>query len=59
MITYNPYNSKDCAIAYYTFGHEMAHIMGADHDRPNTPAPFYPEGTGELILGTNVRTIMA
>lgn len=47
-----------CALGYYSFGHEIGHILGADHDvvdRPTNRA--YAHGHGHLH-GTSWRSIM-
>ncbi len=51
----------DCATGYYSFAHEIGHLMGARHDIANDPAvhPF-PWGHGFQNPGANGwRTIMA
>lgn len=51
---------KDCAVGYYTFGHETSHMFGATHNaEAGTGTPFYPYGRGYLIKGTGSRTIMS
>ena len=54
-------NQKNCALGGYTFGHELGHNLGADHDPRVVQRPFYPDGQGHLILpsGSGYRTIMA
>ena len=51
----------DCATGYYSFGHELGHLMGARHDEHNDPstAPF-PYGHGlQHNAAPSWRTIMA
>jgi len=49
---------KDCALGYYTFGHELAHNFGCNHDPRTTTNNIYPYGHGHLIEG-GYRTILA
>jgi len=44
---------KDCALGYYTFGHETAHNFGAHHDPDQATNSWYPEGHGHLITKKN------
>merc|ERR1719288_57603 len=44
---------KDCALGYYTFGHETAHNFGAHHDPHQATNSWYPEGHGHLITKKN------
>ena len=41
--------TKSCAIAFYTFGHEIGHNLGAHHNREVTFNSKFPEGHGHLI----------
>ena len=52
---------KSCALGYYTFGHELGHNFGADHDPRVVPRPRVSYGRGHLILpsGSRYRTVMA
>merc|ERR550539_1335477 len=56
---------KSCALGYYSFGHEIAHNLGALHDPRVSSNGIFPEGHGHLIAqgsGTNsrgYRTIMS
>jgi len=52
----------DCATGYYSFAHELGHLMGARHDMANDPSksPFsYGHGYQYLSGATKWRTIMA
>jgi hypothetical protein len=51
---------RDCATGYYSFGHEMGHNMGADHDW-FVSANTTPSSTshGLVNVGAKWRTIMA
>jgi len=54
---------KSCALGHYTFGHELGHSMGLQHN-PETGRPsYYPGGHGHIIEAGNashgVRSIMA
>ena len=57
--------SKNCAIGYYSFGHELGHNFGLDHNREQGVNRLYDYGYGHLIdIGssldqTGFRTIMA
>lgn len=56
--------STDCAVGNYSFAHELAHNMGAAHDRNNAGGtPIYPYAYGYWIPngsgGYLGRTIMA
>ena len=49
-----------CAKGYYSFGHEIAHMFGAQHDRRVSKRSYVPYGHGFLIEGSsNSRTILA
>ena len=51
---------RDCATGYYSFGHEMGHNMGADHDwfvSANTTPSSAAHGL--VNVGARWRTIMA
>ena len=52
--TYNTGNTvsvtkKSCALGYYSFGHEIAHNLGALHDPRVSTNSRFPEGHGHLI----------
>lgn len=47
---------RDCALGYFSFAHEMAHILGARHNRENAP-DTHPYGHGFLV-GPKVSTVM-
>ena len=51
---------KDCATGYYSFGHEMGHVMGAGHDwyvdSSTTP---YAYSHGYVYKPSRWRTVMA
>merc|ERR1711934_1055837 len=47
-----------CAIGSYTFGHEVSHNFGNDHDQYDKTNKI-PYAHGYHIPGTNARTIMA
>jgi peptidyl-Asp metalloendopeptidase len=51
---------QNCAVGYYTFGHEMGHLQGARHDPATDPSnsPF-TYGHGYIIQNRVYRTIMA
>jgi hypothetical protein len=52
--------ARDCATGYYSFGHEMGHIMGADHDRYVEPRDAaYSYSHGYVHLPGRWRTVMA
>ena len=55
--------AKDCAVGYYSFGHEVGHNVGAHHDPDTSTNTIYSYGHGHLIAAGNgasgVRTIMA
>jgi len=49
---------KSCAVGYYSFGHEIGHNFGCQHD-PDTSTNYdYPYGHGHLIQ-TGYRTVLA
>merc|ERR1712002_1428964 len=57
---------KSCAVGRFSFGHEIGHNFGCDHDAGNGPNPYYSYGLGKHICMkvdgywcTGVRTIMA
>ena len=54
---------KACASAYYTFGHEVGHNVGCDHDPNRADNSKYDYGHGHLIEAgkgnKGVRSIMA
>jgi hypothetical protein len=52
---------RSCATGYYSFGHELGHIMGARHDRyvDNTDNRPYQYNHGFVNVAGQWRTIMA
>ena len=51
---------RDCATGYYSFGHEMGHIMGANHDwYMDTSTTPYAYGHGYVYKPGKWRSIMA
>ena len=54
---------KSCALGYYSFGHEIGHTLGAEHDPKYSKNLRFPEGHGHLIENGNwyygMRTILA
>ena len=54
---------KSCAVGYYTFGHEIAHSFGCQHDPQTSTNRDYPDGHGHLIprgqASQGYRTILA
>ena len=56
--------AKSCALGYFTFGHEIAHNIGAYHNRETGHInPYYPHGQGHLIdkgaAASGARSILA
>ncbi|XP_023334529.1 mucin-3A isoform X9 [Eurytemora carolleeae] len=54
---------KSCAVGYFTFGHEIAHSFGCQHDPQTSTNRDYPDGHGHLIprgqASQGYRTILA
>jgi len=50
--------AKDCALGYYTMGHELGHNFGGTHDRGNGNNAYYSYGYGGYIE-PKYRSIMA
>merc|ERR1719479_279791 len=48
-----------CALGRYTFGHELGHNMGLDHDKYESGGRNEPYSQGYHVPGTKFRTIMA
>ncbi|HZW03818.1 MAG TPA: M12 family metallo-peptidase [Anaerolineaceae bacterium] len=49
-----------CATGYYSFGHELGHLLGATHDRKNSGgAGMYPYSYGYQDPSGAFRTVMA
>ena len=48
-----------CALGRYTFGHELGHNMGLDHDKYESGWRNEPYSQGYHVPGTKFRTIMA
>jgi hypothetical protein len=40
---------RNCAVGYYSFGHEMGHSYGATHNREVSNNPTYPTAYGYLM----------
>jgi hypothetical protein len=52
--------AHDCAIGYYSFGHELGHNMGSQHDRGNAGSPgAFGYSYGYQDPQADFRTIMA
>ena len=55
--------ARDCAVGYYSFGHEIAHMLGAEHNREAKAVNnAYPNAHGFLMnppVNSGYRTIMA
>lgn len=41
--------TKNCALGYYTFGHEVGHNIGLMHNKEKSSNPYYEDGHGYLI----------
>ena len=41
--------SKNCALGYYSLGHELGHNIGLDHDMEHARQRPYKFGTGHLL----------
>ena len=54
---------KNCAVGYYSFGHEVGHNIGLQHNPEVATNPVYPYALGHLIAqgsaSTGYRTILA
>jgi len=54
---------KSCAVGYFSFGHEIAHGFGCQHDPQTSTNLIYSDGHGHLILhgsaSQGYRTILA
>merc|ERR1719225_1893290 len=48
-----------CALGGYTFGHELGHNMGLDHDKYSNGGRNTPYSQGYHLPGTKYRTILA
>jgi hypothetical protein len=48
-----------CATGYYSFGHELAHNMGCNHDRANSAPPYTGDNYGYQDPTNVFRTIMS
>lgn len=51
--------SRNCATGYYSFGHELAHNLGCQHDRPNAGSAAYDYSYGHRANNGTWRTIMS
>jgi hypothetical protein len=49
----------DCALGYYSFAHEIAHLQGCDHNPEQNRNPRYSYGHGYVYSAGGWRTIMA
>lgn len=50
---------KSLSLTYYTFGHEVGHILGGYHNREVYEEDPHPWAMAYLMPGTNERTILA
>ena len=55
---------QSCALGYYSFGHELGHNFGAQHNKETNHEAFLPYGRGHLIqqggsASEGYRTILA
>lgn len=53
---------KGCALGYYSFGHELAHMFGCTHNEETKSIAHYPYGYGKLInppVNSGLRTLLA
>jgi Metallo-peptidase family M12 len=48
-----------CATGYYSFGHELAHNMGCNHDRANSEPPYTGDNYGYQDPSNAFRSIMS
>eukprot|EP00095_Tigriopus_kingsejongensis_P011820 maker-scaffold423_size175618-snap-gene-0.9 protein:Tk11820 transcript:maker-scaffold423_size175618-snap-gene-0.9-mRNA-1 annotation:"hypothetical protein" len=54
--------NKGCALGYYSFGHELAHMFGCGHNSEATKKGYYPYGFGKFLnppTNSGYRTIMS
>jgi len=55
--------AKNCALGYYSFGHELGHNIGLTHNKEVTSNSYFSDGLGHLIAqgtaSTGARTILA
>jgi hypothetical protein len=51
--------SRVCATGYYTFGHELGHNMGSNHDHGNASSGAYNYSFGWRTSNNQYRTVMA
>lgn len=51
--------ANNCMQSYFSFAHELGHLLGADHDVANDVAPPYPYAHGYVEPSNKWRTIMA
>ncbi len=55
--------AKNCALGYYSFGHELGHNIGLTHNTAVASNPYFSDGHGHLIAqgsaSTGYRTILA
>ena len=56
-------SKKSCALGYFSFGHEIGHNFGLQHNPEEAHNSYYPDGHGHLIAkgsaSTGYRTILA
>lgn len=51
--------ARTCATGYYSFGHELGHNFGSNHDRQNASSGAYNYSFGWRTSNNQYRTIMA
>ncbi len=51
--------ARTCATGYYSFGHELGHNFGSNHDRQNASSGAYNYSFGWRTSNNQYRTVMA